>query len=1087
MSQLARWVAPLLALGTALLGQSAAFATTASAAPSGPTSTPMARAAAPGATSSPLKTVRYRSVGVRVPASWPVIDLDADPSHCVRLDRAAVYLGTPSADQDCPAHAVGRSGTVWLAPSTPRARSLAATGRSTTVGGMRARVIDGAARERQVVLPDEGVVVRTAWGADATVTQRAEESITPLAGPVADQKPVAPDAGVTAGSSAASPSGISAGGAAVTTAALRTAAGPTAVATASPTRKVLDGGMAFDACAAPSTSTMSAWRGSPYAAVGIYIGGSMRACGDGNLSSSWVSTVSGYGWGLIPIYVGAQAPCVYQSGLAHISVSNASAQGRSNAADAVVQAKRFGLGAGSVIYYDMEAYATGNASCTGAVLDFVTAWTAELRRQGYLSGVYGSPASLMSDMSRAFASGDASFTPPDHVWYAHWNQRQDLVDSASYPAFKDRYWSRHQRLHQYAGGHNETWGGRTINIDSNWVDATLPGNATQLSYGTGILGPGSAGFVFTGSMGGWNPQPGQGAKGAAYFTNSTATTREDQGATWSPSLRPALYAVDAYIPDTGTTGTAAYTVTHAQGTSATTIAQWQSKGYRRVGTYLALAGKPITVHMGDSGSVSTARKVSADAMRFTVVGTEPGAPDAVSGAPGDGRVTVSWSAAPANGASVAGYTVTASPGGRTMTVDGSARSVTMTGLSNGTGYTFAVRATNIVGDGPTAVSGAVVPTAAGRVVAVTPTRVLDTRRGTTANPTLSGVLAPRQRITVHLTGSGTPVPSGATSVVVNVTATRATRGGYVADGASGTSLLNLRPGATVANLATLRVAPNGTATLVNGTSGTLHLVADVQGYISPAASGGGEWTATVPTRLLDTRYGAVANLRSRALGPGESIDVRIGGASGSPVTATALAAALRLTTVNATQHGYLTASNGSTGGTSVLNYGAGSVVGNVALASLSPSGTVRITNHSAGAVDVLVDLQGQVTPTGSLWTPVTPGRVLDTRRGTSANPGAAIIPAGGDRVVRIAGVPGSPVPSGAVAASVNLTVVPTTGGGWLSAAAARTTTSSVVNFRAHTVVASLTVVSLARDGSITVHNGSRQAVELVVDVQGYAR
>jgi hypothetical protein len=31
-------------------------------------------------------------------------------------------------------------------------------------------------------------------------------------------------------------------------------------------------------------------------------------------------------------------------------------------------------------------------------------------------------------------------------------------------------WVNHQRLHQYKGDHNETWGGVTINIDSNFLD-----------------------------------------------------------------------------------------------------------------------------------------------------------------------------------------------------------------------------------------------------------------------------------------------------------------------------------------------------------------------------------------------------------------------------------------------------------------------------------------------------------------------------------------------------------------------------------------------------------------------------------------
>jgi hypothetical protein len=28
----------------------------------------------------------------------------------------------------------------------------------------------------------------------------------------------------------------------------------------------------------------------------------------------------------------------------------------------------------------------------------------------------------------------------------------------------------HQRVHQFKGGHDETWGGVTINVDSNAVD-----------------------------------------------------------------------------------------------------------------------------------------------------------------------------------------------------------------------------------------------------------------------------------------------------------------------------------------------------------------------------------------------------------------------------------------------------------------------------------------------------------------------------------------------------------------------------------------------------------------------------------------
>ena len=66
----------------------------------------------------------------------------------------------------------------------------------------------------------------------------------------------------------------------------------------------------FDACTTPSLSTMTTWwQQSPYEAVGIYIGGSSRACAQPNLTATWVTTVVDQGWNLIPIWVGPQAPC----------------------------------------------------------------------------------------------------------------------------------------------------------------------------------------------------------------------------------------------------------------------------------------------------------------------------------------------------------------------------------------------------------------------------------------------------------------------------------------------------------------------------------------------------------------------------------------------------------------------------------------------------------------------------------------------------------------------------------------------------------------------------------------------------------
>ncbi len=82
----------------------------------------------------------------------------------------------------------------------------------------------------------------------------------------------------------------------------------------------------------------------------------------------------------------------------------------------------------------------------------------------------------------------------------------------------------------------------------------------------------------------------------------------------------------------------------------------------------------------------------------------PDAPS-VSTSAGDGRVTVSWTAPNNNGSVITGYAYRdSSHAGTTWTpwtsVSSSTRSTTRSGLTNGTTYTFQVRAKNSAGDGP---------------------------------------------------------------------------------------------------------------------------------------------------------------------------------------------------------------------------------------------------------------------------------------------------------------------------------------------------------------------------------------------------
>jgi Domain of unknown function (DUF1929)/Fibronectin type III domain len=98
--------------------------------------------------------------------------------------------------------------------------------------------------------------------------------------------------------------------------------------------------------------------------------------------------------------------------------------------------------------------------------------------------------------------------------------------------------------------------------------------------------------------------------------------------------------------------------------------------------------------------------------------TAPGAPGAVTASAGNASATVSWAAPAENGSPITSYTVTPYIGSSAQTptiVSGAppTPSATITGLTNGTAYTFTVTASNAVGTGPASTpSNSVTPTLA---------------------------------------------------------------------------------------------------------------------------------------------------------------------------------------------------------------------------------------------------------------------------------------------------------------------------------------------------------------------------------------
>ena len=96
--------------------------------------------------------------------------------------------------------------------------------------------------------------------------------------------------------------------------------------------------------------------------------------------------------------------------------------------------------------------------------------------------------------------------------------------------------------------------------------------------------------------------------------------------------------------------------------------------------------------------------------------TAPGAPTGVTATAANAAAALTWTAPNNGGSTISGYTVTPFVGGvaqtpTTVTGNPPAPSATVTGLTNGTTYTFTVTATNAVGAGPASTpSNAVTPT-----------------------------------------------------------------------------------------------------------------------------------------------------------------------------------------------------------------------------------------------------------------------------------------------------------------------------------------------------------------------------------------
>jgi hypothetical protein len=421
-----------------------------------------------------LRRISYRGYELQVPAGWPVIDLSAHPATCVRFDQHALYLGQPGASQVCPSALVGATEAVLVQPG--RAASS------------RQSVDDPVSRRISVTMPR---IKLTA----SYQTNRAE--IIAILESAGLPKPL-PRSSASAAESAEM------------TAPALLASGATN-----------GSGRGFDACTAPSSKAMHAWlKHSPYRAIGIYIGGSDRACAQPNLTAAWVSKQATAGWHFVPLYVGPQVAFWRE-------VTAPRSQAVASAKDAVTQARALGFGPATPLYYDMEAYPSRRS---WAALTFFSAWTRELHSLGYRSAIYSSSGSGIRDLVSNFQS--SSYQMPDVIYDALWNGAADTED----PAVPATYWANHQRVHQFSGGANESHGGYWINIDRDYLDvqvgATLVSNGTRQASQAAVAARGVVQAFYQGTDGAlWHATRRAGHWSASTSLGGSLTSRPSAVAT----------------------------------------------------------------------------------------------------------------------------------------------------------------------------------------------------------------------------------------------------------------------------------------------------------------------------------------------------------------------------------------------------------------------------------------------------------------------------------------------------------------------------------------------------------------------------
>ncbi|MEO6988176.1 MAG: hypothetical protein ABI239_05955, partial [Aquihabitans sp.] len=254
---------------------------------------------------------------------------------------------------------------------------------------------------------------------------------------------------------------------------------------------------------------------------------------------------------------------------------------------------------------------------------------------------------------------------------------------------------------------------------------------------------------------------------------------------------------------------------------------------------------------------------------------------------------------------------------------------------------------------------------------------------------------------------------------------------------------------------------------------------------------GDVFVPTDPCRILDTRYegGKYTN--------GESRSVAVAGKCGIPSDASAIEASV--TAVTPSANGYYRTSPSGVGApqATFLNFTKQRSTTNTGAVTLGTDGALG-TQSFGGAIHYVIDVQGYYldeldvpeATRGTVYVPITPCRVVDSRRGLgffgpNRTADFAVTGSGPEFAVQGGRPGGCDLPAGAAAVETSVSAVSPSANGYLRAWPTGTAapTATFLNYSKSEATTNTGAIALG-GGRMSVENFSGRA-DFVIDVQGY--